>query len=99
MIEVYKFSRHGWVAPRELFDAHLLRLVIGQSKVAISPNQCFSCFLEMVDGFVDFFDRCLKFLGGEFLVSTERRLKGFKFIFKVGDVDVLLFDESEFALV
>lgn len=38
------------VTPRQLFDRHLLRLVVRQAQVAVSALQRFFRFLQVVDG-------------------------------------------------
>ena len=49
----------------------------------------------MDDRLVDFVDRGLELFAGEVVVAGEAGFKGVQFLFKVGDVDALRFDQRE----
>ena len=73
----------------ELFDGDVLGLVVGEAEVAVGSEEGLFSLLEVRDRLVDFVDRGLELFTCEVVVSSEAGLKGFQFLFKVGDVDAL----------
>lgn len=84
---------HRRVAPRQLLDRHVLRLVVGKAQVPVSAQQCVLGFLQVVDGLVDLIDGFFEAVGCQVVVPRERGLERFEFAFEVRDVNVLRPDQ------
>ncbi len=83
----------------EFFDGDVLGFVVGEAEVVLRADECFFCFLEVVDRLIDFVDGGLEFFEGEVVVTGEGAFEGIQFLLKVGDVDTLGFHQGEFRLV
>ena len=53
------FALHSRVFSRGALDGEVLCLIVGQTQITRSPEQSIFCFLQMVDGLVDFLNRRL----------------------------------------
>jgi hypothetical protein len=102
--QLRKLRRHRRVAPGQLCDRDLLRLVVCEAQVAIGAQQRIPGFLQVLDRFVDLVDGRLKATGGELVVLadvlvTDRALEGVQVILEARDVDALRLHQSELGLV
>ena len=61
ILKLFKGSGHSRVFPGKLFHRHVLRLVIGQSKISIRAHQSILGFLQVIDGFINLIDCRLEF--------------------------------------
>ena len=98
-LQLFEFGRHRRVAPGQLLDGHVLRLVIGEAKIPVGAEQRILRLLQMVDRFVDFVDRALEAPGCEIVILREGVLERLEIGFEVGDVDALRLDERKLRLV
>lgn len=97
--QICKLSGHGWVAAREFFEGHVLRLVVGQPQVSISALQRLLGFLQVINRLVDFINGRLKPLGRQFIIFAKGGLECVELVFEMGNVNVLAFDQGQFRLV
>ena len=80
----------------ELFDGQILGLVVGQAQLAVGGGEGVLDLLQVGDGLVDLVDGLLEALTGLLVIVGKFGLEIVHFVFKVGDVDVLLPDEGQF---
>ena len=89
IIELGELGYHRRVAPCQLLDRHVLRLIVCKAQVSVCATQCVFDFLQVVDGFIDLIDRLFEAIGCEVVVPSERGLECIEAGLKIRDVDVL----------
>jgi len=89
ILDLGELGCHCRIAPSELLERHILRLVVRKTKIPIGAEQGFLRLLQVVDRLVDLLDRRLEAPGGEVVVLRECSLERLKLGFKVRDVDIL----------
>ena len=99
ILEIGKLGRHCRVTPSKLLDRHVLRLVVRQTKVSISAKQGLLRLLQVVDRFVDLFNRRLEASGGKVVVLPKCCLECLELNFEVRNVDVLRLNQRQLRLV
>lgn len=83
--ELRKLRCHRWIAPGQLLDRHVLRLIVREAQVAVRANQRILGLLQMIDRLVDLGNRRLVVPRGQIVVLRERGLD-----FRISDASVKL---------
>lgn len=84
---------HRRIAPCQLLDRHVLRLVVGKAQVPVGAQQGILDFVQVVDGLVDLINGLFEAVGCQVVVARECGLECFEVVFEVGDVNVLRPDQ------
>ena len=58
--KIIEFTVHGGITARKLFNCYVLRLVIGEAKLAVGAHESVFGFLQMIYRFINFINGRLK---------------------------------------
>ena len=84
---------------REPLDRQVVKFTVGSVKVLHGEQQGGLGFLESVDTFIDLVDSFIEVVGRAFGIDGKAILEAVELGFKVRDVEVLVFDQSELSFI
>lgn len=97
--KLVEFRFHRRVVFRKALDAQIFRLVVCKPQVVFRRKQGLLCLLKMVDRFVDFIDCAVEPFTRQTEIPIEFLFKIIHIFLKMGNVNILIFDDSKLLLI